>query len=320
MFDFEKISLKQVSTLTVILSEAHLLKKEFLKLKYCNDAINFDETMVFLEVLRLVELKNNEIFISKKFQDFLSIYINSGFKNQILKNFIINKLIFKKNSFFEYVTDFLNNFILEDEKYRFKAKTYQKIKYSGIRNFLIELGFIEIDSKNNEYIISNKYSEIYKKNIEKNNITLIEFKKLLEEREQIGYDAELRIIKFEKKRLSKLAFLLGKIDHVSQSNVSAGYDIKSFKDELDKNNRPIRIYIEVKAVPIWNYGFIWSRNEINSAKLYRDKYHLYLLPIKGKKIFDIGNLKIIENPYDNVYKNKKSWFCTEELLSFSLIK
>ena len=104
------------------------------------------------------------------------------------------------------------------------------------------------------------------------------------------------------------------------SDVGAGYDIKSFKNVFDKNNKPISIFIEVKVVPIWNYEFYWTKNEIEKAKKYKNKYFLYLLPVKNRNEFDIDNLRIIKNPFNNVYKNNREWLGLEELMSFSLIK
>lgn len=320
MFDFEKISLKKIIVFNEILIDANFLKESYVKQKYTRNAINYEETVLVFKKLNLVKSKNNEILISKKYKSFLKKYKDSKFKVKILTKFFIDSFLFNRNFFSKYIDEFLGNFNFKDNYFRFKVKTDQKIKYSGIRNFLKELGFIIINTDGNEYIISKKYSVIYKKHKEDNKLKLSDLKKMLEEKEKLGYDAELRIIQYEKERLSIFPLLIDKIEHISLSDVSAGYDIRSFEDKLDKNNDPIVINIEVKAVPFWEYEFKWTKNEINSAKFYKDKYCLYLLPVKVYKDFDIKNLKIIRDPYKNVYKNKKAWLSTEEVLSFSFIR
>jgi CO dehydrogenase/acetyl-CoA synthase delta subunit len=45
-----------------------------------------------------------------------------------------------------------------------------------------------------------------------------------------------------------------------------------------------------------------------------------LLPVIGKDIFDIQSLKIIRDPYSNLYENESEWIRTIELLTFSLPK
>ncbi len=320
MLDFNKISLKKIISFNETLVKTKLLKVSYIKQKYNKIASNYDETLFIYKKLNLVRIVKNEIQISKKFRSFLNKFKDNNFKIPILVEFLIDHMVFKQNYFSETINEFLSNFECENGDHKFKVKTSQKIKYSGIRNLLKELDFIIIDFDRDEFKISKKYAETYKGYKKRNKTSLLKLKKILKEKEEIGHYAELRIIEYEKERLSAFPLLLDKIEHVALNDVSAGYDIKSFKGKLYKNNDPILIYIEVKAVPFWEYEFKWTRNEINVAKLLKDRYILYLLPVKGYKDFDINNLKIINNPYKNVLKNKKAWLCTEEILSFSYIK
>ena len=92
--------------------------------------------------------------------------------------------------------------------------------------------------------------------------------------------------------------------------------MKSF--EATQQEDPIPRLIEVKAVSPWNYRFNWTKNEIEVSKLHQQTYYLYLVPVLGKHIFDFEELRVIRNPYSNVYKNRKEWLRSFELLSFCI--
>jgi hypothetical protein len=100
----------------------------------------------------------------------------------------------------------------------------------------------------------------------------------------------------------------------------AGYDIRSFDEMLDDSGTHSTRYIEVKAVSQWNYQFYWTMNEIKKAREFCLNYYLYLLPVLGKKSFDLEGLKIIRDPISNVYDNSSNWIRMDEVISFSLIR
>lgn len=317
MFRFEKLSLKQISVISKIINEITYLKTKFIEQKFLRDAVNFEDTIFFLEEINLIKTQNNELIIEKEYRDFLTEYKKSNYKDDIIKKFLINKLLITFNTYSEYLDEFLGNF---DESKIFKAKKSQRIKYSGIRNFLMELGFIELDIIKGYYRISKEYNNLLKDRNYKRKTSFTEYKKILKEKERISFLAELEIIEYEKSRLKNLDFLVERIEHTSQNDVSAGYDIKSFEDYLDEYNKPIKIFIEVKAVSIIDYKFYWTRNEIEKAKYCHKSYYLYLLPVKGNKKFYIEDLKRIPDPCNEVFMNHKKWECSEELFSFSMIK
>src|SRR3989339_352104 len=100
-------------------------------------------------------------------------------------------------------------------------------------------------------------------------------------------------------------------------NVLAGYDIKSFENYFDNNSMRIRRYIEVKAVSLNDFKFYWSKNEMLVAKVYGERYYLYLLPVKSNNVFDFNKLMIVKNPFKNIYLNEFEWKKVEENISIS---
>jgi hypothetical protein len=108
--------------------------------------------------------------------------------------------------------------------------------------------------------------------------------------------------------------LAKRINHVAAENVGAGYDILSFTESANAAGHSDR-FIEVKAVSPIDFKFYWSRNEIETARVYGPNYFLYLVPVfKGG--FDLQKLKIIQNPFKRVYSAKKSWLRQEEVIAF----
>ena len=86
---------------------------------------------------------------------------------------------------------------------------------------------------------------------------------------------------------------------IPENDVSAGYDIQSYKNDesmlLDK-------FIEVKSYSGSPY-FYWSKNEIEVAKQERDNYFLYLI---NRDEMNNKNYcpTIIQNPAKNILNNQ----------------
>ena len=93
--------------------------------------------------------------------------------------------------------------------------------------------------------------------------------------------------------------------------------IITIHNDIIANYNLIAIKIEVKAVSLNDYRFYWSKNEMKAARIHGDKYYLYLIPCMGYKKFDLGKMKIIQNPHKSILKNE-SWLCQVESASFSL--
>lgn len=318
MFEFNKISVNQILVLSETIDESSLMQREFIEGKYLRNAPNFGETVELLQELDLIKVRRNQVVLRPKYKAFLRDFRKSQQPKQIVKELIRNCLLTQQTSFSEYISEFLSNFHFKNEQYEFTPDTSQRMKYSGLRNFLIDLEFLYLDSTEMKYVIAPEYTFVYTELLQSRRLSLDEFLKVQQKRIEIGRAAELQIVEYEKKRLSKFPHLAEKIEHVASRDVMAGYDIRSFDGKLNKSGNCIPRLIEVKAVSSRDYGFDWTRNEIETSKHFRKHYFLYLLPVVGKNQFDLKNLKIIMDPYSNVYQNKKEWVRTHELLAFSL--
>jgi hypothetical protein len=319
-FEFEKISVQQISVFSEVVNESSLLQKEFIEKTYLRNATYFGETVKFLQELGLIETKENQVVLKPRYEKFLIDLKEVRRPKEKVKKFIIDYFIGRKTPFSEYLNEFLSQFHLKNKQYEFTPSASERLKYSGLRNFLIDLELMYLDSTETKYIIAEAYSPTYAAFKQSNQVSPEEFLRAQQRKDEIGKAAEIQIIKYEKERLSQLPDLVKKIEHTALRDVSAGYDIKSFDGKLGEDGNPIQRYIEVKAVSLWDYGFNWTRNEIEKSKYYSKDYYLYLLPVVGMNKFDLESLKIIRDPYSNVYKNENEWIRMDELLAFSLSK
>lgn len=318
MDELDKISLRQIRIFSEILSQSTLMQTEYIKKRYLENALNFDETTSFLCDLNLIQLTRNQIRPKAEYRMLLKKLRNSAKSEQLINEFLVNYSINSQNNFSRYLDQFLVNFVINNGRYEYSPNTVERLKYSGLRNFLIELGLIHLDSQKDTYVIDSNYLLNYFQTRVRLPISPEEFIQIQQERADIGHKAELRVIEYERYRLSQYPNLIAQIEHVAQIDIAAGYDIKSF--DCDQDGNPINRFIEVKAVSPWDYRFYWTKNEIETSRLYEGNYYLYLLPIDVKREFNLEGMKIIGNPYLNVYKNKTEWICTNESMSFSLQK
>lgn len=128
---------------------------------------------------------------------------------------------------------------------------------------------------------------------EKNPVTPEELNLSLELQRKIGLIGEEIALEFEKERLLKIGVKNPDkyIEHISQSNISAGFDIRSFYSELEER------YIEAKSTiskSKTNELFI-TENEIQTLEDLGEKAFIYLVHITDleKKI---GIVTEYQNP------------------------
>lgn len=178
---------------------------------------------------------------------------------------------------------------------------------SAIRNTLITQGFFAShrEEKGTRLYISSTYESLVAKYSVKRckQLSLEKFKKQLEKNSLAGEYAELFVMEFEQKRLGKP--LGNRVKRISEIDVTAGYDIVSF-DSPQSQNRDR--FIEVKAISI--AGFYWSKNEYEIAKLYGDKYFLYLVDLSRITDKEYSPV-IIPNPALTIM-NSQQWLIETE--------
>lgn len=310
---FDKIKLSQLYILYNTLADAEVRNVSIIKRKYLEKGLSFDETLTLLEDLKLVRINSGELIPSNSL-------LNTHNSLDDFKKLFLSVLFSANGLISEELRNFLLNFQKKNDKIVFYATELQKIKYSDIRNLLLELEFISVNSDKTTYIVNPNFGDLFVMQFSRQKLSPESLKKKQAENESIGLSAEKAVIDFEIKRLSAISVLQNEIEHTSLHNVLAGYDIKSFEDYLDNNSKRIDRFIEVKAVSVDDYKFYWSRTEIEIAKVFGEMYYLYLLPVISNKSFDFEKLIIIRNPFKNVFSNENEWKKVEESINFTKIQ
>lgn len=307
---FNKIKLSQLHILCNTIADAEVRNLGNIKRKYLERAFSFDETLSLLEDLKIVKINSSELVLSKTF----------SFTHDSLEEFKRKfcPVLFSANgNVSDELTNFLLNFQTENGKTFFKATELQKIKFSDTRNLLLELEFISAGADIATYFVNPDFADLFVKQFSKRKLSPESLKRKQAENESIGLTAEKAVIEFEVNRLAAISVLQNEIEHTSLDNVLSGYDIKSFEDYLDSNSKRIDRFIEVKAVSADDYKFYWSKTEIQIAKVFGEKYYLYLLPVGANNTFVFDKMVIKKNPFKSVYSNEQEWKKAEESISFS---
>lgn len=199
----------------------------------------------------------------------------------------------------------------DTERNRFYVKeSLIPLRFFGIRNLLISVGFFERDIllRSNNLFVSQNFSELFQilvvdslkegRLTSKRKLTLSELKGQLDRQEELGKEAELFVLDFEKRRLLDHPSV-SSIRRVSEHHVNAGFDIESFND---KESVFVDRYIEVKSFA-GDVAFYWSRNEVQIAREMADKYFLYF--VDRDKMLQPGYVpKMFQNPYHKIFENE----------------
>jgi len=283
---FENVSFKKLRALYE-LAKNNSRNISSIKLNYSRNYNCLQENLNFLIDIKIFKIKKNIIFVDSQ--------TNKDFKQSIFKKLSMN------DNYASLIKNYIINFSQDSNSvYSFKPQNYYNRATSDLRNFLISTQIIKED--NNRYILldENIYT-LFKKKIRSPDV----LKKILEQKEKFGLEAENVVFQYEKNKLKKLDKNLKPI-HISQQDVDAGYDILSYEKHKDTFKK---IFIEVKGISRSDYRFYLSINESVVAEKYKESYYLYLIPRDFSKPekFDLSKMIKINNITKNVLDNKKEW-------------
>jgi len=107
-----------------------------------------------------------------------------------------------------------------------------------------------------------------------------------------GREAEELIVGFEKERLLSIGEpqLSSLVRRVSEYDVSAGYDVKSYDPDFGE------LFIEVKSSASSRFQFYWTTNERSKAVELAGSYWIYFVPHMRESMAELKELIKIDNP------------------------
>ena len=289
--NFDRISFAHVSELISLISNTQKHDIPYLKERYARSSQNFEETLAFLKLVGIVEELEGLLQVEHEY---------TGLAEDELKNKLLQALFKSSKRDLSEFHEYLENFVEVDGTYSFSPSLEKNIYTSGLRNLLIQLGFIQYIDTTSMYVTTERGKSLLSGRQRK--LTAQSLAAILRSQERLGAAAEDAVIAYENELLAPFPDLVPLIRHVALEDVGAGYDIYSVRPARQGSHDDR--YIEVKAVSRDN-DFYWSINEINTAKAYGTKYYLYLVPVMGSGNFDIQNMNMIQDPYRSLFEREE---------------
>lgn len=289
---------------------------EFIKKRFEENWTHFVETLALCEQLDLLERVDSSLFRpTKKVMDTVSVKGFHENKVSVLRETIRSALLYGPSVITGEIKAYLTGFSFENGHFVFTPTMGENLSLARIRDLLISLEVIEYDGSAAKYRVIDTNPLLHLLSRQSHKFTPNQLSRINEERQKVGLTAELAIVEFEKQRLIDFPHLVSNIDHVSEKDVTAGYDIVSYETPIG-GEVVTRRYIEVKAISEEALTFHWSAKEIAVAKGLGYRYYLYLLPMRNSTTCLLGKLKQIQDPYNNIFLDEVSWRRTCESLLF----
>lgn len=287
---FGGVSLKSVRVLVDLITNKLRVDKNILERRYRERALDFEEVLLFMVALEAITCGDRYISRSAKLSQ-----IQEALKTSERK-FIECVMLLTLDSTTEYgveIREVLDKFKLERGKFCLRPHNLKRGQYAT-RNILMEAGAIELNSKQDKYIVNDWFSPHFVKTQYALGTTPDQLIEINRRKEEIGFAAETAVMKYERQ-------IVGRHDsanvvHIALKNTNAGFDIVSLRRNAGTNESHIRM-IEVKAVSPKDWAFTLTKNEIKIAAKNTSDYYLYLVPIVGGKP-DIANMDVIQDPAD----------------------
>ncbi|MCB2351727.1 DUF3883 domain-containing protein [Clostridium estertheticum] len=147
-----------------------------------------------------------------------------------------------------------------------------------------------------------------KEKVKDKKITICELYKQQQLKNKIGDDGEKFVLDYEKNYLKSIGKdeLAEKVEQISLTDCSAGYDIISFTEE------GVEKHIEVKTSTVQLNSFYISTNELHSAEKQGDHYFLY----KVNNIYSEPYINVIKDPFSLIKQEKMSLKPVSYLVNF----
>jgi len=311
--DYTNISYKQLKTLLAIVNTANDKTIERIGTLYQQKGQRFKTTLDFAVGIKMLNVRNGKVSRGSHINKALN---SLSLIDERLKAVLVDLVLNPKNPFYKETHNYLENFTFDKTTYVYIPKTAKGDQYSGLRNFLLELGLVKYDGINKIYTIASNYLSSFAERKTDAVVHPDELKAVLNKKDKMGKAAEKVVLDYERERLMNYPELIEQIEYTASKNVLAGYDIKSWEERGKGDKKPIERFIEVKAVGGEETKFYWSRNEINKAKKYRRQYFLYLVPVISDEKFDIERMEVIRDPFAEVFNNT-AWAKQAEIYSFT---
>lgn len=252
----------------------------------------------------LLSIKKGIVRLTELGQEFLSR--NPDFLYEITepqKIFIAEQLIFK-GPWRPGARDLFLSFSPNYSKITYELSLIENplpLRYNSMIHLLQVLGvLLEVNGK---LIVASRYvASVIQLLADTLSVSEEKLDQALQANRKLGTQAEEAVVEYERKRLRALGREAEAelVRRISQLDLSAGYDIKSF--DGDKPSFNYDRFIEVKASQESGLRFFWSANERRVAEEKGDKYWIYFVSGFRQNKADQITPIMIQNPAKRLSK------------------
>lgn len=288
----------QIFCLLEILQSASVRQRAFVSARFEERATHFQETVQLLEDLRWVQA-DGELIVPTHEAVARIVAASETERGLVLADALVEDAGPYESLFAHY----LGQFERRDLDFVYQPTGERRLQESPVRDFLMELGAVAHQPLGDFYVLTEPFSylRLWARNVQ-GPADQAELDRRAQARHELGRAAELAALDWEKRRLGST--WSSRVRHISDRSPASCYDIQSVT--LAGTASQPR-FIEVKAVATETYQFHWTAAEIEAAQMLGTRYFLYLLPVRGSGTFDLEKMKVIQNPFADVYQSPAEW-------------
>lgn len=303
---FHNLDPKNVIGLLELASTFHLPKKAIVESRYREQWRHFDETLLFLKHIGWAR-ENDDLLLLTREAPLSQVTVD---QSRDVARTIVEAILQSDTPYRTALCRYLNQFAANGAAIVHSPTAERRASESHVRNFLTRLRIIAYRRMQDDYVLQQEAVDlwIWARGFSGSN-TKVKLRARIEERERIGADAEEVAVEYERARVGE--DWAGRVQHVARDRPLASYDIKSV---TVTETSAVPRFIEVKAVSAQSFRFFWSSEEVETARLLRDAYFLYLVPTRGDGTFDVHKIWIVDNAYDRVCGDPDKWTVESDVL------
>ncbi len=293
----EKVRPQYVYGLLEIVHTATVREVSFIASRFAEKAENFEETLGFLQEIGWLRSIDGRILPAS------DVVARIASTSEEQRSLLFAEALFDALGPYERpFARYLSQFERCDGEFVHHPATDARLRLTGPRDFLMELGAVTHRIDGDAYVLAEPFARwaLWARNVV--SATANQLRVYAQSREEVGRAAELAALEWERRRVGERWENL--VRHISGKNPAACFDIQSVSvagSQVEPR------FIEVKAVAGDSFEFHWSRAEIEAAEILQARYFLYLLPVPERGAFDFEHMEVIQNPYSEIYHNPTKW-------------
>lgn len=291
---WEGLTLRSVEVLVDVLSNHVQVDWQVARRRFGERAGGFDEAVRFLETMGAVEVNSGGVERDRALAGMVAAL---GAGRQAFCTHVVRAVMESDTGYGRELRTVCHAFALEAGRIRMKWGQIGDEHYAA-RNALLEGGAMRLHHSRGSYSVSNWFHSDFVRAIYGEGPSPEQLQVRKRDQADIGFAAELEVITLERRTVGDRDADM--VIHIAMENSAAGFDIASVRRDTSTDEARVRL-IEVKAVSPRDWGFVFTRNEVQTATENSSSYFLYLVPVRNGRP-KIGEIRVIGNPVEELTK------------------